>query len=196
MLFLMCAFCERILSEHAASHGAISAALEDIEDHMGALKAYSAAVKLDPSHYDALCAKVFLSHFLCAWKGWKDDLRLLEATLRGPVLERRGWGGTCDQPFRLFSYELPVDLAPRLTAHVISKEAHSIPREQILVGPDWPRVDGSLPGGGLARVVCVGYMSSDFGSHTVSSPRSTRLYTAQVCRENRVSIARGGFPCL
>lgn len=127
--------------------------------------AYAAAVQLDPSHHDALCAKVFLSHFLCAWKGWKGNLHLLETTLRGPVLQREGWGGTCDQPFRLFSYSLPADLTPLLTAHVISKEAARIPPEHILSYPSPPSVS-SLSGS--RRRLTVAYMSSDFGSHTVT----------------------------
>lgn len=145
----------------------IRAALEDTEDYKGAWKAYAAAVQLDPSHYDALCAKVFLSHFLCAWKGWKDNLRVLEATLRGPVLQRQGWGGTCDQPFRLFSYSLPADLAPLLTAHVISKEAARIPPEHILIHSKPPSV---IMLSGTRRRLGVAYMSSDFGSHTVPPP--------------------------
>ena len=119
-------------------------------------------MRLDPSDMDALCARVFLSHYLCAWKGWKENLRLLEQTLRGPVMQRQGWGGTCDQPFRLFSYSLPADVAPQLTRHITAKEAASIPREHMLLHPPLST--------GKRRELTLAYMSSDFGTHTVRLP--------------------------
>jgi protein O-GlcNAc transferase len=93
-------------------------------------------------------------------------LQLLETTLRGAILERKGWGGTCDQPFRLFSYSLPSDVAPLLTAHVLAKEAAAIPTEHVLQHPKTPLVKAP---NGQRRVLTVAYMSSDFGSHTVAS---------------------------
>jgi hypothetical protein len=45
------------------------AALEDIGDYTGAEAAYWRAVGLDATDVDAFCAAVFLSQYLCAWKG-------------------------------------------------------------------------------------------------------------------------------
>jgi tetratricopeptide (TPR) repeat protein len=117
----------QLLPANAAVQEQLGRALEDTEHLKGALFAYTAAAELEPSRHDALCAQVFLSHYLCAWKGLKDKLRRLEHILRGPVLQRNGWGGTCDQPFRLFSYSLPPDVGFLLTAHVTAKEAANIP---------------------------------------------------------------------
>ena len=141
------------------------AALEDKEDAKGALVAYAAAARLDPTNSDALCAHVYLAHSLCAWKGWRERLRLLEQTLRGTVLQRQGWGGTCDQPFRLFSYALPADLVPLLTAHVVRKEAAKIEAREIL---RHAHLQLFKPPHGRRRQVTLAYMSSDFGSHAVN----------------------------
>jgi len=154
-----------LLPDNAQVQLQLGRALEDIEDHKGALGGYAAAHALDPSDHDALCAKIFLSHYLCAWKGWKANLETLQRVLRGPVLQRHGWGGACDQPFRLFSYSLPADVAPLLTAHVIAKEAAAILPQHILTHAKLAL--HTLPNG--ARQLNVAYMSSDFGSHTVSS---------------------------
>ena len=53
------------------------AALEDIGDYKGAEAAYWRAAGLDATDMDAFCAAVFLSQYLCAWKGIPSYLRLI-----------------------------------------------------------------------------------------------------------------------
>jgi predicted O-linked N-acetylglucosamine transferase (SPINDLY family) len=148
--------------------GGACAALEDIGDYAAAEAAYWRAAALDPADVDAFCAGVFLSQYLCAWKGWKARLALLEQTLAGPVLQRRSWGGACDQPFRLLSYGLPARLVALLTRHVLAKEASHIPAHHILMHPHIQVKRGAQ---GVRRLT-VAYMSSDFGSHTVGVQNS------------------------
>mmetsp|Transcript_14899 Transcript_14899/g.23178 ORF Transcript_14899/g.23178 Transcript_14899/m.23178 type:complete len:292 (-) Transcript_14899:4-879(-) len=147
--------------DHAEIQQQLGRAMEEIEELEEALEAYTAVTKLDPSHEDGFCAMVFVRHFLCSWKGWRSRMKKLENLLRNKVLKRKGWGGTCDQPFRLFSYPLPADLTRDVSRHVVRKELASLAGREVEV----PRVRLDPD----TKRLRIGYMSSDFGGHTVGS---------------------------
>jgi hypothetical protein len=189
----------RLLPREPEVQQQLGRALEEAGDLAGALAAYSEAVAvsragggtgggtggeawMDGVHEDAFCAAVNLRVLLCRWAGvdaaWGNqldaDMAALSTLLRTRVLARDTWGGTCDQPFRLFSYPLPATLLTQLSRHVASKErrlAFPAPPHRASAPP----LPALLPPGPGRAVdprhsrLRVAYLSSDLGGHTVGS---------------------------
>jgi hypothetical protein len=74
------------------------------------------------------------------------------------VLQETGWTGSCDQPFRAFSYPLPPDLLTELSTHVVTKEAALLNKPIPHSGPRLTVKNKELT---------IAYLSTDFGGHAV-----------------------------
>ncbi|EKX33775.1 hypothetical protein GUITHDRAFT_81153 [Guillardia theta CCMP2712] len=139
-------------------------ALENSQQLEKALEAYKLALKHGSSSFaDAFCAKVYLEHFLCGWNTLSTDMRQVSKYLEENLHPSQASNEPCVQPFRAFAYPLSPILFMNVTKKVVDQERVRVPAKSMFkTSPARhldPRVDR----------LRVGYMSADFGGHTVGS---------------------------
>ncbi|KAJ1486652.1 glycosyl transferase family 41-domain-containing protein, partial [Baffinella frigidus] len=164
-----------------AAHNNYGRALENANDLEGALGAYREALKQSGQGYaEAFCAQVYLKHFLCDWNKLDADMEAVSGHLAANLAPHLISTEPCVQPFRAFAY--PLD--PILFLNIVAQERLRVPAESIfrlrsdrVLDPMKPRLR-------------IGYMSSDFGGHTVGSLIRNIL---RIHNRNRVSVVGIGM---
>eukprot|EP00960_Hanusia_phi_P012341 360234-Hanusia_phi.AAC.1 len=139
-------------------------ALENHQQLEKALEAYKLALKHGSSSFaDAFCAKVYLEHFLCGWDTLSTDMRQVSKYLEENLHPSQASNEPCVQPFRAFAYPLSSSLFKNVTKKVIEQERARVPPKSIFKTSPARKLDPRVDR------LRVGYMSADFGGHTVGS---------------------------
>jgi len=139
-------------------------ALENDDQLENALSAYYKAIQLSGESYsDAFCAKVYLEHFLCEWDTLDHDMGNVAEHLRNNLQVSQRAQEPCVQPFRAFAYPLPHDLFRDITIKIVDQERNRIPAKSLF------QLSSERVLEPISRRLRIGYMSSDFGGHTVGS---------------------------
>ena len=161
----------RLKPDLAPAHNNHGRALENDDQLEEALAAYTRAIGGAGLGYsEAVCARVYLQHFLCEWEGLEGGMPAVERALERNLAPSERSVEPCVQPFRAFAYPLPPNLFTNVTIKVVDMERDRLPARpgRFQLSPDRPPVAPPGPGPPDRRLR-VAYMSSDFGGHTVGS---------------------------
>ena len=170
----MTAMAVQLKPDMAAGHNNHGRALENNNKLEAALSSYRRALDYSgqQGYADAFCAKVYLEHFLCAWDTLDDDMSKVAQHLEQNLLPQNAAAEPCVQPFRAFAYPMPPILFHNVTIKVVQQERERLGKGRktgvFKLSTGVRDLLRPLRAGGALRVR-VGYMSSDFGGHTVGS---------------------------
>jgi predicted O-linked N-acetylglucosamine transferase (SPINDLY family) len=118
--------------------------------------AYGAALALAPTYAEARCALIYLKSFTCEWAQREEEMRFVEEDISTRARDKK----ECVQPFRAFGFGLAPSSMLKITETVVSDA------RRLITTPIAP-----VPAHALRSPppLKIGYLSSDFGAHTVAS---------------------------
>ena len=191
----MTALAVRLKPEMAAGHNNHGRALEHNNKLEAALSSYRKALTYSGQGYaDAFCAKVYLEHFLCAWDTLDADMQQVAVNLEVNLTPEQASAEPCVQPFRAFAYPLPSMLFKNVTVKVVQQERLRLPTKAgvLKLSKGIRELLPSIAAGGKQRLR-IGYMSSDFGGHTVGSliRNLLKLHNRNRCEVAGIGMMKG-----
>jgi protein O-GlcNAc transferase len=154
----------------APSYNNFARAHESQHDYVTAMEAYEDAIAIDASYREAKCGLFFLEYMTAKWDNReaheKEGIAISMDQIRGWMAgQSRGHRQHCVQPFRAFS--MPISEKDLLTLVVDTVREVAIENLRRGAAPVAPALMSAMALQPFKRLR-VGYISSDFGAHTVA----------------------------
>ena len=154
----------------APSYNNFARAHESQHDYATAMEAYEDAIAVDPKYREAKCGLFFLEYMTAKWAHRdaheKEAIAITMDQISGWLAgQPRGHRQHCVQPFRAFSMPIAEsDLVPLVVDTVREVVIENTRRGVSPVAPSVTAAAALVP----FKRLRVGYISSDFGAHTVA----------------------------
>jgi protein O-GlcNAc transferase len=154
----------------APSYNNFARAHESQHDYVTAMEAYEDAIAIDPNYREAKCGLFFLEYMTAKWDHReaheKQGIAISMDQIRGWAAgQPRGHRQHCVQPFRAFS--MPISESDLVTLVVDTVREVAVENARRGAVPIPPAVAAAMAVMPFKRLR-VGYISSDFGAHTVA----------------------------
>jgi protein O-GlcNAc transferase len=164
------AFAIQLNPKMAPSYNNLARAHEAQHDYVTAMEAYQDAMAVDPKYREATCGLFFLEYMTAKWTHReaheKEGIAIALDQIKGWAAgQPRGHRQHCVQPFRAFS--MPIAEADLVTLVVDTVREVAIENARRGVVPVPPAAMAAVAAQPFKRLR-VGYISSDFGAHTVA----------------------------